>query len=102
MHTSNFVLAEAFNFVAGRVKDPRVADALVGLVFGTESHAPLATIHQVHGARFAASLDRYRSAFDAGLSLTDWTTLVIMEEQGIEAVATFDRGFRGWARVVDR
>jgi predicted nucleic acid-binding protein len=94
-HTTNFVLAEAFNFVTARVDDARVAEALFEIAFGSPRRDAIAVVHQIHGGRLAAALDRYRREFRAGLSLTDWTTLVVMADQRIAPLATFDRGFRG-------
>ena len=53
-----------------------------------------------HAARFASALTRSRSGFSKGLSFTDWTTVVLMEEEGVHSLATFDKGFRGLVDVV--
>lgn len=101
VYTSDFVLAEAFNFIRAKVRKAEVAEALVRPVFGTTDAPPsVRAVLRVHSARFAAALARYRQEFRRGLSFTDWTTLVTMEDEGIRDLATFDRGFKGLARVV--
>jgi len=103
VQTSDFVLAEAFNFIRVKVKRVETAESLAALVFGADKVPPLVrSVARVHAARFAAALDRYRKDFDRGLSLTDWSSVVIVEEEGIGEIATFDDGFRGLLRVVDR
>lgn len=100
--TTDYVLVECWNFIQARRGRPSAVEALHELAFGSEDRpALLGTIHRVHSGRFAAALQRYRREFSRGLSLTDWTTLVVMDEVGIDAVATFDQGFRGLAKIVD-
>lgn len=99
--TTDYVLAEAFDFIQARRGRPSAAENLHRLAFGAEGQdAVVDVIHRIHGARFARALDRYRREFARGLSLTDWTSVVVMEEQGIGAIATFDKGFRGLARTI--
>lgn len=103
VHTSDFVLAEALNFVRMEVKRVETAEVLLTLAFGSSEVPPLMrSVARVHSARFAAALARYRKEFDRGLSLTDWTSVVIAEDEGFDEIATFDAGFRGVLRVVDR
>lgn len=100
--TSDYVLAEAFNFLRQRVPGRRVADEARGIVFGRPGVRPLTEdVLRVSGPVFAASLERYLGTWPARLSFTDWTSLLLMEERGVGSIATFDRGFARWARVVD-
>ena len=100
-HTSDHVLAEALNYARRKVRRPEVAERIVALAFGDESAAPLIdVVHRVHSGRFAAALERYRSEFERGLSFTDWASVVLIEEEGLDAIATFDGGFRGLVEVV--
>lgn len=102
LHTSDHVLAETLNFVRQKVRRREVAESVVALVFGSPGEPPLVdSVLRVHGARFAAALDRYRSEFDKGLSFTDWTSVVLVAEEALAGVATFDKGFRGLVDVVD-
>lgn len=100
-YTSDYVLAESYNFVRQKVKAPGPADAIHALAFGGDGAAPLvAEVLRVHPALFDAAYRRYRSEWDAGLSLTDWTTVELMERDGIEHIATFDGPLEGFAEGV--
>jgi predicted nucleic acid-binding protein len=102
VHTSDFVLAEALNFIRMKVKRAQTAEALVTLAFGSDKFPPLfQSVSRVHSARFAVALDHYQKEFGRGLSLTDWTSVVIAQDEGLDEIATFDDGFRALLRVVD-
>lgn len=102
VHTSDQV-AEAVTFLVRKAKAVQAIDALHDHVFGTDRIPPIVTtVHRIHAARFTTALRRTRSHFDEGLSFTDWTSLVLMEEEGISTIATFDAGFAGHADVVGR
>lgn len=102
VHTSDYVVAEALNFIQARIGRRDAAEALLDPIFGrADAPAVFTTVERIHSGRFAAAMERYRKQFDAGLSLTDWTTLVTMADERIKQVATFDGGFRGFAEVID-
>jgi predicted nucleic acid-binding protein len=99
--TSDYVLAEALNFVRQRVKSEAVARTLDGDVFGRAGHRPIVRdVLRVHGGVFASALDAYRTRWKAGLSFTDWTTVELARVHHIDAVASFDQGFAAWLDVV--
>ncbi|MGQ0534620.1 MAG: type II toxin-antitoxin system VapC family toxin [Methanobacteriota archaeon] len=98
--TSDFVLAEALNYVRRKVPRPSAAEDVLAIAFGTDELPPLADVLRVSTPTFAAALADYRARWDAGLSLTDWTTVAVMRERGIEHLATYDAGFGPWADVV--
>lgn len=101
VHTSDYVLAEALNFVRGRVGRLEAAEGIIRPVFGHPEAPPVvSSILRITSPRFASALDRYRRQFDRGLSVTDWTTVVAMADEGIHQLATFDRGFQGVVDVV--
>lgn len=101
MVTSDYIVAETLNFVRARTVSPGPSEEVLELVFGSDRMPPIVThVIRVHSGRFALALDRYRTHFDQGLSMTDWTNLVLMEELGIDQLATFDDGFRGLADAV--
>lgn len=101
VHTSDFVLAETLNFVARKIKRPEAAEVVLGIVFGTRESPPAVSgVLRVHGGRLATSIHRFRSEFASGLTLTDWSSVVLMEELGIEHVATFDAGLKPFVRTV--
>jgi len=101
-HTSDYVLAEGLNFIRQKVRRKDAADSFLALAFGTNEDPPIVDeVLRVHGGRFAAALQRYRDEFDRGLSFTDWTSVVLMEEERLGAIATFDRGFHGIVDVAE-
>lgn len=96
VYTSDYVLAEAWNFIRMKIRRQEAAETVSRLAFGRSNAPPLVTeILRVHGHRFAAALARYREEFERGLSFTDWTSVVLMDEARIGTIATFDRGFTG-------
>lgn len=101
VHTSDLVIAEALNYIQAKIGRKEAAHALRSHLFGSEdAPAIVASVLRTHSARFAAALDRYTRHFDAGLSFTDWASLVAMEDENIRTIATFDAGFHGWAEVL--
>lgn len=101
VHTSDYVVAEALNFVRMKVKRRGTAEVVLGLVLGSETALPVVEpLIRIHGVRFARALELYRAEFERGLSFTDWTSIVAMREADVGEIATFDRGFRGIVRVV--
>lgn len=99
--TSDYVLAEAFNFIRQRVKSETVARALDGDVFGHRDAPPVVRdVFRVHSTVFAAARQQYLEQWKAKLSFTDWTTIELVRRHGIRTVATFDAGFGAWVAVV--
>lgn len=95
--TSDYVLAEALNYVSLKRARHPAAEEIVKIVFGAEDERPLtAPILKVHGGILLAGIARYRKLLrERALSLTDCTTLELMDARGIAKIATFDSGFRG-------
>jgi predicted nucleic acid-binding protein len=99
--TTDYIIAESLNFVRRKTPHPLIVASLLEHFFGSPDGPPLAhSVLRIHSARFARALERYQTHFDAGLSFTDWTSVVCLEEQRIDAIATFDGGFEAWATVV--
>lgn len=101
LYTSDFVLAESLNFLRQRVRRAAVAETLVRMVMGDERTPPVVPeLLRVHGTRFAEALALYLRRWEAGLSLTDWTIVVLMREHRVDSLVTFDRGFEAWVEVL--
>ena len=99
--TSDFIVAEAFNFLRQRTRQPEAARGLATVVFGGPSVRPLVrSIFRVHSTVLAPALQSYLGKWDARLSLTDWTSVELVQRHRVDAVATFDAGFRPWVTVV--
>lgn len=96
VHTSDTVVAETLNYLRRKIPNPQAADIFLDHVLGRSDLPPLVTsVLRVHPGRFAAAIERFRNEFDRGLSFTDWTIVVLMEEERIGTLATFDGGFNG-------
>ena len=103
VHTSDHVLAETLNYLRRKVPRLGAAEVVVEHVFGSGDARPVvSTVFTVHGPRFVTALHRFQREFERGLSFTDWTTVVLMEEHGVGELATFDGGFEGLVRTVPR
>lgn len=101
VYTSDYVLAEALNFVRFKIRRREAVDAALEPVFGRrDAPAAVTGILRIHSGRFADALERFRTYFDRGLSFTDCTTLTVMDQEDIEELATFDSGFKGLAKLV--
>jgi uncharacterized protein len=99
--TSDYVVAEALNFVRRKVRRMEALEAVVALAVGAPWARPVVTdLARVHAGRFAASWDAMRRHHDRGLSFTDCTSLVLCQELGLGTIATYDRGFGGLLDVV--
>lgn len=101
-HTSDYVVAEALNYARSRLRRREAERAILRLVFGAHDFPPLTPeVFRVHGGRFAKALQLYERYFDRGLSFTDATSLVLVEERRLGFLATTDRGFAGLVPVLD-
>lgn len=99
--TSDLVLVEGLTFLRSRVRHPKAETLFARLIVGGETERIVQHVLKVHGSRFQASLELFQRTFDRGLSFTDCSSLVLMRAFHIPRVATFDRGFRGFAEIVD-
>ncbi len=96
IHTTEAVLVEAFNYVSQRLPSITKAQELSTLIWGNRQRPGIVgRIHPISRGKLEEALALYHERFDQGLSLTDWTTVVCMEDQGIEELASFDTGFDG-------
>lgn len=99
--TSDLVVAETLNYLRQRVRRKAAAQLFLDVALGGEGLPPLVpSVLRVHTRVFGPALERYVARWEAGLSFTDCTTLELVEQRRLGAVATFDGGFRPWVRVV--
>ena len=88
--TTQMVLAEALNFMAGLGESRRIfATELVQRLQGN----PNVEIIPQSDSQFSASLTRYASRQDQTWSLTDCASFIVMEERGISEALAHDRDF---------
>lgn len=88
-HTSDFVVLEAYSFIA---RNRRREAAMEFLDFAT---GPAFVLHPPGGDLVDEAIARARARpLKRELSLVDWTNVVLMERHGIRHILTTDRGFR--------
>ena len=88
--TTQMVLAEALNFMAGLGESRRrfAADMVERL-----QNSPDIEIVPQTEAQFRAALERYASRDDQSWGLTDCASFMVMEERGITDALAHDRDF---------
>lgn len=102
VYTSDYVVAEVLNLLRTRVGVPDIEERALRLLLGRPGQGSiLAGLIRIDPALFALSVERFRQWRDQGLSFTDCTSLVAMDEARVRCIATFDAGFAGLAEVVD-
>jgi uncharacterized protein len=88
--TTDFVLIELLNFFAEHGEVMRAATARLV----EEWHAePSAVVFPVARSALLRALQRYKERPDKGYSLTDCSSMLVMEDQGIMDVLTHDEHF---------
>ena len=88
--TTQLVLAEALNFMAGLGKSRRRFAA--ELVHRLQMDPNVEIISQ-SDSQFRAALNRYASRGDQTWGLTDCVSFLVMEERGITEALAYDRDF---------
>ena len=86
--TSEFVLVEVLNFLSSR----RLREAAMHAVESLAKDPGVVVIDASHDL-YLAALDLYKRRPDKDWSLTDCSSIVLMEQIGINQILTFDRHF---------
>lgn len=95
-YTSNFVIDEVVSFILGSAQlpndpDKRRAEALRFMNFAEETEKVAAI--PVTGGHFGEAKS-FAEDNPLKLSLTDWTNLILMKENRIKTLLTFDQEFK--------
>ncbi len=105
VYTTSDVMDEAFTLVLARTGQSGwgMVQALGGLVGFTDARPTVATVLEVSRTAQEDAWSVFQEHYEGkGLSLTDCTTLVMMEWYGIDAIASFDEGFDGLVERISR
>lgn len=97
---STWIIDELLTLIRTRTKSKILERSAHELLLGPDPALAGVKLVAVGPDRLAAiwiAFDRYR---DRGLSATDVSHLILMEEYGIDALATFEAGFQGLVHVV--
>ncbi|MBM4250176.1 MAG: PIN domain-containing protein [Euryarchaeota archaeon] len=97
LHTSDFVIDEVVSFILGSAQLPddgarRRSEALRFMQMVEDAAA--IDVLSVTGTHFGEAKSAAET-YGLGLTLTDWTNILLMRENGIRTLLTFDRGFAG-------
>ena len=88
--TTQMVLAEALNHLAGRGE--RVRSLAVQMVRELEARSDVQVISQTD-TQFSAAVERYAARSDQTWSLTDCASFLVLEDRNITDALAFDRDF---------
>jgi uncharacterized protein len=88
--TSEMVLTELLNDFAGR--GPQLRTLACGVIDALRKDPTIKIVPQTSAA-FSRALLHYQTRPDKNWSLTDCTSFLIMESEGIETALTYDRHF---------
>ena len=97
---TDFIVDEAATLALRRARSPAQAQSFVRFLLGIPP-APraLALLHVGPELFFRAS-ERFLRMTSRGLSFTDCTSLEVLREFRLDAIASFDSGFRGLATTL--
>ena len=96
---TDFVVDEALTLVWVRTRRSDLVRYLADFLLARDPHDRPGQLLFVGESSFHEAARQHRTRHDR-LSFTDCTSLAVMAEHGIGAVATFDRGFEGLCEVV--
>ncbi len=91
MFTSNYILDEAVTFTLLRTKNHSMAIKVLEGIIESEYIKPLWVTEDIQ----EKAIQLFKKYSDRMIAITDCTTTVLMKENGIEAIFTFDTDFRG-------
>lgn len=95
LFTSSFVYDETVTLTLKRTRRFEEAKTAGDRILGRGGFPRAFVLLHVDAARFRAAVEVFERYPDQGLSFTDATTVALMEERGIDRVASFDDGFDG-------
>ena len=98
-YTSDYVYDEAVTLTLKRSGRFEAARSMGQRIRGQGEFVDTFSILHVRPSLFEAAIDIFERYDDQSLSFTDATTVVLVEENGIDAVLSFDDDFDG---IVDR
>ncbi|SRR6266581_693997 len=97
---SDFVVDEAATLSLRRARRAGATEAFVRFLLGLPPFPRALSLAYVGPEVFARATQRFLRSTRRRLSFTDCTSIELMEEHGVGAIATFDAGFRGLVRTI--
>ena len=100
LFVTDYIVDEAATLAMRRVRDVAKVRAFVRFLLGAPPAPGVLGLLHVGPDQFQAASERFLRITTRRLSFTDCTSLEVLEARSIEAIATFDSGFRGFAHVI--
>ena len=97
--TTNYVVEEAATLVRSRSGDVTQAKRVIDRILGRDTYPDVFDLHHVDPTLFRRGIETFERYDDHELSLTDATTIALVESANIDHVLAFDDDFDG---IVDR
>lgn len=97
--TTNYVVEEAATLVRSRSGDFAQAKRVIDRILGRGDYPDVFELHHVDPSLFRRGIETFERYSDHDLSLTDATTIALVESADIDHVLAFDDDFDG---IVDR
>ncbi len=99
--TTSSIYNEAVTLMRARTGSFDEAKLIGDRILGRDPFPRVLHMLHVDAVRFRAAVDAFETYRDHGLSFTDATTVALVEERGIDAVASFDTDFDGIVERLD-
>jgi len=94
-HTTDFVFAEAVTVALARTRRHSAAVGVGEFVLRAGDGHPFFLMHHVTPDELLAAWEEFRRYRDRGLSMVDWTSVIVARNLEADAILSFDEGFDG-------
>ena len=100
LFVSDFVVDEAATLALRRLHDLGRVREFVRFLLGVQPSPKVLALLHVDDDLFQSAARRLLASSSRTLSFTDWTSVELVREFGIDSVATFDSGLRGLVSAI--
>ena len=100
LFVTDYVVGEAATLAMRRARSDEVARSFLRFLLGLPPATQTFSLLHIGPDLFHSAAQRFLRQGSRGLSFTDCTSLEALSEFAIDAIATFDAGFRGLAAVI--
>ena len=94
-HTTDFVFAEAVTVALARTRRHSAAVGVGEFALRAGDGRRLFPMHYVTPDELRGAWEEFRRYRDKGLSMVDWTSVVVARDLEADAILSFDEGFDG-------
>ena len=95
IHTTDFVFAEAVTVALARTRRHSAAVGVGEFMLRAGDGRPFFLMHHVTRDELLEAWEEFRRYRDKGLSMVDWTSVVVARKLEADAILSFDEGFDG-------